>query len=150
MPKLAIVNLTYDVHLPQELSRAPAGCSIPNHPHIRYRTYLVLLFNTTGEEILVLFIQSHYTWSLGLLATFCFKGFYFSPVNPISRSCCVLSFVHHVFKMSLDGGKGCTPNSLNVRISERFMSIWPSSKPRSGTDYTVSRPSPINEVVRTH
>ena len=101
-----------------------SSCSIVNHQHIRYRTYLILLFNTTGEETLVLFVQSHYTWLFSLLTTFfVLREFFFSPVNPISRSCCVLSFVGHVFKMSLGGGKGCTPNSLNVRV-QRFMSIW--------------------------
>ena len=48
--KLAIINLTCHVHLPQELFHASATCSIAIHPHIRYRTYLGSLFNTTGEE----------------------------------------------------------------------------------------------------
>ena len=69
-------------HHQPDLPRAPTprafarvGClSITNHPHIRYRTYLVLLFNTTGEEILVLSVQPHYTWLLGISVTFCFKG----------------------------------------------------------------------------
>ena len=69
-------------HHQPDLPRAPtprafarvSSLPIAIHPHIRYRTYLVLLFNTTGEEILVLFVPSHYTWLLGLLVTFCFKG----------------------------------------------------------------------------
>ncbi|CAM9593513.1 unnamed protein product [Ascophyllum nodosum] len=40
--------MTCHVHLPQGLSRASAACSIVIHPHTRYRTYLVLLFNTTA------------------------------------------------------------------------------------------------------
>ena len=81
-PKLAIIDLTYHVHLPQEISRASAACSIATNPHIRYRAYLVLLFNTTGEEnkyktttlFPLLFVQSHYTWLFGLLVTVSFKG----------------------------------------------------------------------------
>ena len=44
--------------------------------------------------------------------------------------------------MSIWHSDGGMLNSLNVRV-QRFMSIWHSNKqPRSGTDYTVSRPSP--------
>ena len=76
-------------HHQPDLPRAPttrafartSSLSITNHVHTRYRTYLVLLFNTTGEEILVLCVQSHYTWLLGILVTFCFKRVSFSKPN---------------------------------------------------------------------
>ena len=93
-PKLAIINLTCHVHLPQEFWRASAACSIANHPHIRYRTYLVLLFNTTSEEILVLFVQSHLTWLLGLLVTFCVEGVFLAQqTHSNAHVACFLSFV---------------------------------------------------------
>ena len=79
-------------HHQPDLPRAPtlrafarvSSLPIAIHPHIRYRTYLVLLFNTTGKEnkyktttlFPVLFVQSHYTWLLNLLVTFCFKIFF--------------------------------------------------------------------------
>ena len=69
-------------HHQPDLPRAPilrafarvSSLPITIHPNIRYRTYLVLLFNTTGGEILELCVQSHYTWLLDILVTFCFKG----------------------------------------------------------------------------
>ena len=89
-------------HHQPDLPRAPitprafarVGClSITNHPHIRYRTYLVLLFNTTGEEILVLSVQPHYTWLLGLLVIFCFKEVLAQWTQSNARVACFLSLV---------------------------------------------------------
>ena len=138
-------------HHQPDLPRAPtprafarvSSLPIAIHPNIRYRTYLVLLFNTTGEEILVLFVQSQYTWLLGLLVTFCFKEVFFlaQQTQSNARVACFLSFVTFP-KMSLEGGMGGMLNLLNVRV-QRFMSIWHSNEQsRSGTDYTVSRHSP--------
>ena len=92
---------------PRAFARA-SSLPITIHPNIRYRTYLVLLFNTTGEEILVLFVQSHYTWLLGLLT------------NPIKRSCCVLFFVRHLQYVSREGAIDARLNSLNVRVSDIY------------------------------
>ena len=80
-------------HHQPNLSRAPtprafARVSSLLHrqpPYIRYRTYLVLLFNATGEEnkyktmtlFHVLFVQSHYTLLLSILVAFCFEGVLF-------------------------------------------------------------------------
>ena len=94
----------------------------PGYP-VQY-VVLVLLSNTTGEEhnndvvprVLCTITLHMVTSSSNHL--FVLRKFFFSPVNPIKRSCCVLSFVRHVFNMSLEEGKGCTLNSLNVRVSE--------------------------------
>ena len=120
-------QLTCHVHLPQEFSRASAACSISIYPHIRYCTYLVLLFNTTGEEnkyknndvapLVLCTITLHMVTSSSN-HVFILREFFLSPVNPIYRSCSVLSFARHVFNMFLKGGGGGTLNSLNVRVSE--------------------------------
>ena len=110
-------------HQQPDLPRAPtprafarvSSLPITTHPNIRYCTYLVLLFNTTGEEILV-FVQLHYTWLLGLLVTFCFKGVFLAQLTrPHARVACFISLVMSL-KMSLEEGKGGTLNSINARV----------------------------------
>ena len=102
-------------HHQPDLPRAPtprafvrvSSLSITNHLHIRYRTYLGLLFNTTGEEVLVLFVQSHYTWLLGILVTFCFKGVFLAqPTQSDARVACFLSFSFVIFSIYLPRGGG--------------------------------------------
>ena len=75
----------YITNTPAFLSISPARCllalaqatprafarvnSLPIAIHpVQYCTYLVLFFNTTGAEILVLSLQPHYTSLLGLFA----------------------------------------------------------------------------------
>ena len=100
-------------HHQPDLPRAPtprafarvSSLPITIHPNNRYRTYLVLLFNTTGEEILVLCVQSHYTWSLGILVTFCFKGVFLAQrTQSNARVACF--FRSSCLTMSLEGGMG--------------------------------------------
>ena len=106
-------------HHQPDLPRAPTprafarigSLSITNHPHIRYRTYLVLLFNTTGEDILVLFVQSHYTWLLGLSVTFCFREVFLAQrTQPNARIACF--FRSSCLRTSLEGGMGTCETRL--------------------------------------
>ena len=131
-PNFAIVNLTCHVHLPQELSPASAACSIVIHSHIRYRTYLVLLINTTGEKNIyktttlfsVLFGQSHYTWLLSLLVTFCFKGVFLKPSEPNLTLVLRAFFRSSCFQNVSRGGDGGTLNSLKAIVNP-VGGFWP-------------------------
>ena len=108
------------VPTPRAFARV-SSLSTTNHLHIRYRTYLVLLFNTTSKEILVLFVQSRYIWLLGILITFCIKGVCLAqPTQSDARAACFF-FRSSFFQICLSRGeRDARLNSLNVRVSEIY------------------------------
>ena len=54
-----------------------------------------------------------------------------------------------MFSKYLSRGDEGTLNSLNVRV-QKFMNIWHSNKPRSGTEYIVSRSSLKLRAIASH
>ena len=142
-PRLAVINLTSHVHVPQELSRASTAFSTVTEPGLLYSTYVYrFVIHPTQVRKKAQTMSPVFFVRVEPQALL---------IQPNARVAC-FSFVRHTsLPARLTRGDECTLKTRLVSAFQRFRRLWHRNEHRSGTNLTtVSRPSLQLRAIGSH